>query len=58
MNIYEQCEINVLIIFRNYTLGGTVNLNKLLVASITTTVLQLVLSNGGTVEPEITVNTG
>jgi len=32
MNIYEQYEINVLIHFRNCTLGSTVNLNKLLVA--------------------------
>jgi len=32
MSIYEQYEINILILLRNYTLGGTVNLNKLLVA--------------------------
>jgi hypothetical protein len=31
MNIYEQYEIKVLIHFRNYKPGGTVNLNKLLV---------------------------
>jgi hypothetical protein len=60
MNMYEQYEINDFIHFRNYTVGGTVNLNKMLVAQnvslVNTTLLQPALSNDRNVKPELTVN--